>query len=154
MYKIQCDKGMEYMTKLFISAAGIDCEITGNNDCDCLILLHADLKLINNINSDCIIIANADDFSLMRTLENVENTIITCGLLGISTVTASSIEDEVCVLCLQREIQSFCGKKVIPQELPVHITGMKLDVNQIMLMLALGLICDADYEKIKKIKLC
>lgn len=152
MYKIRCEKNAEKLIKSFITAAGIDCEITVSDSYDVCFMQKTDIKLLEKLDPDSVIIANADDFSLLRSLEDVGNTIITCGLSGVSTITVSSIEDDACVICLQREIKTLGERRIYPQEIPVKVTGIEPD--RFIMLFALGLVCEADDNKIKNIKLC
>lgn len=145
--KIRCDKNMEYLTQIFTRAAGIPAEIAEEGPCDVCLLLHVQPKLIHNLPAGCIIIANADDFSVLRTLEGMGNTIITCGLSGTATITVSSISDNRFVLCLQRKIKTWDGKVVQPQEIPVSVSGISADINQMLLLLSLKLLGGAKEEE-------
>ena len=88
------------------------------------IIVDRNLKNINGslkigkyiiLNEDC---ADASQF------ENINSTVITYGFGGKCTITASSVEEERIMICLQRNVNNIKNVQVEPQEISI-----KNDVN-------------------------
>ncbi len=123
MIKIRCDKTMRDSLTSFIETMEFPAEITNDEQSNICVLTENDVSVIHNINSESIIIANGDNHDLVKSLCGCNNTVITCGLSQICTITLSSIEDDGFVVCIQRNINDINGRQIIPQEIPVKRVG-------------------------------
>lgn len=72
-------------------------------------------KLKNILKVTKYIIVNADVI-YMEKIENMNLTIITYGFASKCTITASSVDEEDMLFCLQRSIYNIYNKKIEPQE--------------------------------------
>ncbi|AFS77908.1 UDP-N-acetylmuramoyl-L-alanyl-D-glutamate--2,6-diaminopimelate ligase MurE [Gottschalkia acidurici 9a] len=81
------------------------------------------IKLISSLEDSKIAIINIDDDNSIRLIEkNKDIIVISYGLNGKSSITASSLSlDKVSKfnLCLQRGITTACGNKIDPLEFPI-----------------------------------
>ena len=75
-------------------------------------------KLLDNAT---YVIINSDIEDNLSILENIKATVITYGFNSKATITASSVEDEEIILCLQRALQTKKGKTIEPQEIRMHL---------------------------------
>ncbi|MCI5891853.1 MAG: hypothetical protein MRZ66_00385 [Clostridiales bacterium] len=69
------------------------------------------------------LIVNAENTDELEKSRNFSNAMLTCGLSLKSTVTASSIDDNGFVYCIQRGFFRHDGKLVLPQEFNVSWTS-------------------------------
>ena len=149
MIKLRCDSGITSAVKSFVKSTGIDAEIVCDDKYDICILSRTDNDIVSLLPPNATVLANGDDHDLLRSLDGVTGTVITCGLSAVSTITYSSIEDGMLVVCLQRAVETVYGSVVGLQELPVQLCGTPLDIGSIILLLGLGIICGTDISKIK-----
>lgn len=68
------------------------------------------------------LIINTDIENEIEILEKLNVTIITYGFNSKSTITASSVEEEEALICLQRSLQNKEKETIDPQEIKVKIT--------------------------------
>lgn len=69
------------------------------------------------------IIINTDIINDLQLLEDVKATVVTYGFNTKATITASSVEDEEMLICLQRNLKPKNGKTLEPQEIRTPIYG-------------------------------
>ena len=67
------------------------------------------------------LIINSDLEKNLELLENVKATVITYGFNSKATITASSVEEDEILLCIQREIEDKNGNIVEPQEIKIPL---------------------------------
>ena len=149
MPKIRCDADILPSLKFFCEYAGIPAEITDDTDFDICIFSKLDAEIINNLNSHVIIIANGDDPELLHGLDGIKNTIITCGMSAVSTLTLSSTCDGDFVVCLQRAIPTLSGHILGFREIPVHLGEISMELCHLILLLALCIICGINIDELR-----
>ena len=93
----------------------------------------------------CRICIFSDDISPV--LNTHADEIISCGMSSKSTITLSSIDENRCVLALQRELVSLGGKIIAPKELP--IVPYENMLNEAMLISAALMSMDISSRLIK-----
>ena len=69
----------------------------------------------------------------MQFEEQVELNVITFGFNPKSTITASSVEDDI-LLCIQRNIKDIEGKTIEQQEMKITFFGENIGINTNNLM--------------------
>lgn len=89
------------------------------------------------------IIINTDIIKNLSMLENLELTVITYGFNSKATITASSVTEDSCMICIQRNINNIYGNKIEPQEIKMEDVE---DINSTMAIVATLLV----YEKSQK----
>ena len=90
------------------------------------------------------IIINADEEITLEKIGNIKSNIISYGFNTKSIVTASSVDDDSMLICLQKAITSRIGNKIEEQEILVPIQQeCKANTNTIMGVIAILLV----YEK-------
>lgn len=141
MGAIYCDEGIEKVLGAFLENAA-EKEIQQ----DVYVLYGQSPR---KIKEGSVIIANGDDPELLMSLAGAEGTVITCGLSGVSTFTFSGMGDEGYVLCLQRAVNTFSGKLLQPQEIPVKVSGEVSDSDKLILILAFGFLAEMNITTIK-----
>lgn len=146
MLKVRCDKSFKNRNFQFLNEMNLCTEFADDTKCDICVMEENDASVIHNLADNSIIIANGDNHELVMTLGKYHNTVITCGLSGICTVTLSSITDDEIVVCIQRNITDVRGECVLPQEIPVK-TGT-LTLQDAMLVYALALVCGEKPDKL------
>ena len=67
------------------------------------------------------VIINSDIENNLNILENIKGTVLTYGFNSKATITASSVEDEEIIVCLQRTLQTKSGKNIEPQEMRIKL---------------------------------
>lgn len=87
-------------------------------------------KIINNTK---YLIINADIELELQFEEQVELNVITFGFNPKSTITASSVEDDI-LLCIQRNIKDIEGKTIEQQEMKITFFGENIGINTNNLM--------------------
>ena len=87
-------------------------------------------KIINNTK---YLIINADIELELQFEEQVESNVITFGFNPKSTITASSVEDDI-LLCIQRNIKDIEGKTIEQQEMKITFFGENIGINTNNLM--------------------
>lgn len=75
------------------------------------------VRIFENIIMDC-------ERDTLSNDEALEFPLITCGLSQKSSVTASSIDDDGFVYCVQRGFYTHSGQIILPQEFKVYWTGV------------------------------
>ena len=137
---IQTDKDIVFCT------AGAD------NNYDVLI---ENASSFSKASADYIFLLNTDE-NIYPVVQNKNSIIITYGLNGLATATASSItSDEAKIqflFCLQRNIVTLKGKIIECQEFPVSIKTTT-DIHSAMAFTLLALILDVSPARISKIVL-
>lgn len=91
-------------------------------------------KLLKNTK---YLIVNSDIISNLNILDNLQITVITYGFNSKATITASSVDEEEVLVCIQRNIVNNQGKSIEPQEIKMKI---EKDVNCAMAISAILLI--------------
>lgn len=87
------------------------------------------------------IIINADEEITIEGLESIKANIISYGFNTKSIVTASSVDDDSMLICLQKEITSRIGNKIEEQEILIPIgQECKANANTIMGVIAILLV--------------
>ena len=138
---IYCDEGIKKHLGKFVEKAE-----KRDFKCDIYVLYG---KAPEMVEKGSIIIANGDDTELLKSLSKADGTIITCGMSGVSTFTFSGMRDDRYVLCLQRAVNSFSGKMLQPQEVPVTVTGSNFDADKLILVLVFGFLAEINITTIK-----
>ena len=140
MNGIYCDEAIREEFEVFFGRSNIETEHS-------IYILYAERP--ESFESDSIIIVNGDNKELLKSLAGTEGTVITCGMSGVSTFTFSSMNDEGCVLCLQRAVTTFGGKLMQPQEIPVSLIGRAADPDRLILILAFAFLTQQSITAIK-----
>ena len=68
-------------------------------------------------------ILNSDLKENLNLLENLDLKIITYGYNQKATITASSVDENKMMICLQRGIENIKQKKIEPQEIEIEVTN-------------------------------
>ena len=71
---------------------------------------------------------------------------VSYGMNGKDTVTVSSIDDEECVVALQRELVTLCGAVLERQEIPIHNT-QGLEKEELLAAVGTALLLKRHEEK-------
>ena len=80
------------------------------------------VELLKKILQNCTyVIINSDIQNNLSLLENINATIITYGFNSKATITASSVNEEEIMICLQRTIENKNKEKIEPQEIKMEI---------------------------------
>lgn len=93
------------------------------------------LKII--LKNSKYLIINTDKIEKLNILENLKITVITYGFNPKATITASSVNDEEILVCIQRSIIDKQGKEIEPQEIKKELIQ---DVNCTMAITIITLI--------------
>lgn len=97
------------------------------------------------------ILINADIKENMQILRDLDLKVITYGFNNKSTITASSVEGENALICVQRNILGNNNQQIEPQEVKININGNK-NITEIMGVIGVLLIYNNQkMEKIYKI---
>ena len=113
------------------------------------------IKLVKRLNKNNLLIINTDDeYSTKLAYENQKAIVMTYGLNGRSSLTASSLDLDSNIkfhLCLQRSVETFCNSYVDPFEYPieVNLTGMD-NLYSTFAAISLALHFNIDLETIIK----
>ena len=83
------------------------------------------------------LVINSDIGCNLNLLDNLEMTVITYGFNSKSTITASSVNDEEVLVCVQRNILDVKKRKIEPQEIKRE---MQNDASSTMAITAILLI--------------
>ena len=67
------------------------------------------------------LIINSDIENNLNLLQNINAIVITYGFNSKATITASSVEDEEIMLCIQRTLENKNKKEIEPQEIKMSI---------------------------------
>ncbi len=67
------------------------------------------------------LIINSDLEKNLELLENVKATVITYGFNSKATITASSVEEDEILLCIQRTIEDKNGNVIEPEEIKIQL---------------------------------
>lgn len=96
-----------------------------------------------------IILINNDDIDAISTLQSQKAYVVTYGLNSKATLTASSIEKNQIVLCLQRTIVDVDGNEIEPQEFSVSLLD-DYDPELVMLIMAISIINGISIDKLSR----
>ena len=157
MFDVAFENGLLNLARTFFEAAQAPARACPLTVASPLVVLYSAGREVTGFLADAgkdrCILANADDFALMRLLGGVEGSVISCGLGGKNSITASSIESErdmtSFLLCVQRGIYDLYRNFLEPGELVINIRGADIDINKAMLVSAAAVMCGAAHEKIK-----
>ena len=69
------------------------------------------------------LILNTDITDNLKLLDNLNIELITYGFNSKATITASSVDDNKIIICLQRAINSVFGVKIEPQEFEMNFSN-------------------------------
>lgn len=83
------------------------------------------------------LVINSDIGCNLNLLDNLEMTVITYGFNSKSTITASSVNEEEVLVCVQRNILDVKKRKIEPQEIKIE---MQNDASSTMAITAILLI--------------
>lgn len=78
-------------------------------------------NLNNLLKSVKYLIINSDIENNLNSLENINTSVVTYGFNSKATITASSVEKEEMLICLQRTLQNKNGEDIEPQEIKIPI---------------------------------
>ena len=67
------------------------------------------------------LVINSDIYSNLNLFENIKATVITYGFNSKATITASSVNEEEMMLCIQSTLQDNSNKIIEPQEIKLAI---------------------------------
>ncbi|MCI9015702.1 MAG: hypothetical protein HFJ53_00825 [Clostridia bacterium] len=110
--------------------------ITGNNE---KILKKIDI-LKNIISGVKYLIINADIKTNLLVLDNINIKVITFGFNSKSTITASSVNEENILICIQRTVENVKKELIEEQELMVKINNNKTNISLLMGLVTLFII--------------
>lgn len=80
------------------------------------------VELLKKILQNCTyVIINSDIQNNLSLLENINATIVTYGFNSKATITASSVNEEEIMICVQRTLESKNKEKIEPQEIKMEI---------------------------------
>lgn len=99
--------------------------------------------------NDKIILVNTDDTAAISTLQQQKAYVITYGFNSKATLTASSVNENQMVLCLQRSIVDLDGREIEPQEFSVSLLG-KYEPEIVMLAVAIFILSGISIDKLSK----
>jgi len=91
-------------------------------------------KLLENVT---YLIINSDIENNLNLLKDIKATVITYGFNSKATITASSVEEDEILLCVQRSIKTKNGKDIEPQEIKIQIsenTNCTMAISTILLV--------------------
>ncbi len=94
------------------------------------------------------IIINVDEGITVEGIENIKSNIISYGFNTKSTVTASSVDDDSMLICLQRAITSRIGNKLEEQEILIPI-GQECKANATTIMGVIAILLVYEKQEIK-----
>ena len=102
------------------------------------------LKMIELLRNAKYLLLNADITKNEELFQNINAKILTYGLKQKSTITTSSIEENQVIVSIQRAFESFDGKIIEQQEVPVELikNGTK-DLYNSLIKIAIINICAA-----------
>ncbi len=97
-------------------------------------------NIIKNIikNAEYLVL-NTDITDNLNLLDNLNIELITYGFNSKATITASSVDDNRIILCLQRTINSVFGVKIEPQEFEMNFSK-ELNTYDVMEIISLLLL--------------
>ena len=78
------------------------------------------------------LVVNADEEINLNLLQETNGKVITYGFNSKSTVTASSVKEDVVLLCVQRNIENLEGKNIELQEFNINKLNSKIPTNIVM----------------------
>ena len=101
------------------------------------------------------IIINSDDKSIFPFFLKKGAALVTCGLNSKASVTVSSLDEdfgrEHFQCCIQRNIKTYDGDIIPPQEFPVEISRMK-NIQNALVAVAAGIISGVETTCFSKVK--
>lgn len=97
------------------------------------------------------ILINTDIKENLQVLENLNANVITFGFNNKSTITASSVEEENALICVQRNIVNNMKQEIEPQEIKIKLKN-KNNIYSIMGIIGIILVYNnKNLEKFNKI---
>lgn len=119
---------------------------------DILIVASADLtkmSVMKKLKDNGYVIINADDCGTFPYILPGRINIVTCGVNSSAAVTFSGIGEnrdgrESLQCCIQREIKTFSGRKIEPQEFSVNIVGLKYPISEVLAITAAAITGDIE----------
>lgn len=99
--------------------------------------------------NDKIILVKNDDTDAIKSLQNQKAYVVTYGLSSKATFTASSIEKNQIVVCLQRTILDVNGNVIEPQEFAVSLIH-EYDPELVILIIAICIINGVPIDMLSK----
>ena len=105
------------------------------------------LEVLKNIllKTDKLLV-NSDFVENLAVIENLKLSVITYGFNSKSTITASSIDEEGVLICVQRSIHNLEGSMIEPQEVKMTENVKYNNMNFNMILLALSLLYDKKWN--------
>lgn len=83
------------------------------------------------------VIINSDIKGNLKLIEGINAEIVTYGFNSKATITASSVEEDEIMLCLQRNLKTKDGKNIEPEEIRVSLyenTNCSMAIGTILLL--------------------
>jgi len=105
-------------------------------------------KISQGVNhpSQKVIIANSDDSQVLQFVSAMGAQIITYGFNPKAAITASSHNDDIFVICIQRAMTTIQGIPLLPREFSITIKNHEAFDECIMGTIATALICGANFD--------
>lgn len=97
-------------------------------------------------------IINADKKNQPLSSFDPHHILLTCGLSFNATVTASSIDDDGFVYCLQRSIFTLSHRVILPQEFHISWQKKREDLYPCLETVTLLLVCEIPIETIRELQ--
>lgn len=102
-------------------------------------------KIISNVK---FLIINSDIDKYLDMLTNLNVVVISFGFNQKSSVTASSVNDDSILVCIQRNIKNIDDKTIEPQEIRVEVENKSCNIHNIIGCICVLLIYGKKYIKI------
>lgn len=141
------EEGLDKLLRVFLGEdaeisgqegqGGVNAERDGGYD---VVLCHS-LKEDIDVPCGSVALYNADCQRAVDSWTRTKQYLITYGLSGKASITASSIENDEMMLCVQRTISDVTGRKIEPQEIPVDVGAQVGDVSEVIACAAAALVC-------------
>lgn len=104
-------------------------------------------EILKNIISKAkYLIVNADIYGYLKIVNNMNLNILTYGFNSKSTITASSVDDENILICIQRNIFNINNIMIEPQEIKISKKNNKLNTALTMGVTAILLLYGIDIK--------
>ena len=100
-------------------------------------------------NNDKIVLVNTDCVKDLHSLNIKTAYVVTYGLSSKATLTASSIEDDHIVICLQRTVTDLFGREIDPQEFNMSFAG-RYNPSAALKLAAVCILSGVPIEKFSK----
>ena len=128
-------------------------EINQENKFNCILHLHmAKIMWVIKMKIGHIHIINADQKNAAPSAFDPHHILLTCGLSFNATVTASSIDDDGFVYCLQRSIFTLSHRVILPQEFHIAWHEKHEDIYPFLETVTLLLVCEIPTETIRALQ--